>query len=111
MSLEYCFYCGTYVETPCDVAPSDFCENHLNERGKLMLKQAELITPTSCLNKAAADEPIFVLRAKDIAAPMTLRHWAAMSNGIHEKSKIEEALRLATEMEDWHARNVPGVSL
>lgn len=72
-----------------------------------MLKSQELISPTSCLNKAGPREPIFVLRAKDPTAPQTLRLWAAMSIGIHEDAKIAEAVKLAGEMEDWFKTNCP----
>jgi hypothetical protein len=40
-----------------------------------MLKREELELPTSCLNKAADDEPIFVLRAKDPCAPAAILAW------------------------------------
>jgi G3E family GTPase len=66
-----------------------------------MLKRTELFVATSCLNKAAPDEPIFVLRAKDPAAPQTIRLWAAMSASQHEPEKIEGALQLADEMDEW----------
>lgn len=71
-----------------------------------MNKQGELSNPTSCLNKAKADEPLFVLRAKDPYAPMAVRHWAAMAYGHHEPEKVKEALALADEMEAWRKRNV-----
>lgn len=71
-----------------------------------MLKRDELATPTSCLNKAAPNEPLFVLRAKDPIAPMTLRHWAAMADNKHEPTKVAEALKLAEEMETWRKRHV-----
>lgn len=71
-----------------------------------MNKQGELSNPTSCLNKAAAGEPLFVLRAKDPHAPMAVRHWAAMAHGHHEPEKIDEALALADKMEVWRSHNV-----
>lgn len=71
-----------------------------------MLKKHELATPTSCLNKAAPDEPLFVLRAKDGHAPQTLRHWATMSDGTHEPEKIAEALACADAMEKWRRDHV-----
>lgn len=72
-----------------------------------MNKHLELSTPTSCLNKARPDEPIFVLRAKDPKAAQTVRLWAAAANFDHEPEKIDEALRLADEMDKWHEANVP----
>lgn len=67
-----------------------------------MLKKHELVVPHSCLNKADPNEPIFVLRAKDPLAAMTIRYWAAMADGVHEHEKIDEALRFAVEMDQWH---------
>lgn len=72
-----------------------------------MIKRDELRHPTSCLNKAAPDEPVFVLRAKDPLAAQTVRHWATMAQGEHEDHKREEAVKLADEMDQWRAKNVP----
>lgn len=68
-----------------------------------MIKIDELTSATSCLNKAGEDEPIFVLRAKDVLAPELVRIWAmkAMMSGQHEASKILEAEGLADQMEVW----------
>lgn len=72
-------------------------------------KGVEATNPESCFNKAADDEPVFVLRAKDERAPETVRTWAHNSKtfGTHEPEKIEDAFRLADEMEAWRAANVP----
>lgn len=43
-----------------------------------MIKSKELASPNSCLNKAADDEMMFVLRAKDPAAPAAILAWIAM---------------------------------
>lgn len=73
-----------------------------------MLKHLELSRSDSCLNKAAADEPVFVLRAKDPMAAMTIRHWVTMSsNGVQEAAKLEEAMKAADGMDAWRSRNVP----
>ncbi len=72
-----------------------------------MQKQTELRTATSCLNKAAFDEPIFVLRAKDPLAPQAVRLWATMSIGRHEPDKIDEAMHLAEQMERYRSANYP----
>lgn len=58
-----------------------------------MIKATELSSPSSCLNKAAPDEPLFVLRAKDPVASMAIRHWATMARGYHEDEKISTRLR------------------
>lgn len=72
-----------------------------------MIKAHELTTPTSCFNKAAPHEPVFVLRAKDPMAAMAVRHWATMALGKHETEKIVEAQKLADEMDEWRKRNAP----
>ena len=43
-----------------------------------MKKTDELADPTSCLNKARDDERLFVLLARDPAAPVTIRAWVAL---------------------------------
>jgi len=71
-----------------------------------MLKKQELSDPKSCLNKADANEPIFVIRAKDVLAPMLIRHWATMADGIHEQEKVMEARSLADAIDDWRLQPV-----
>ena len=68
-----------------------------------MLKKDELATATSCLNKAADNEPIFVLRAKDPHAAVTVRIWAEIASHwrTHEPEKIKEAMDLANSMDRW----------
>lgn len=67
-----------------------------------MLKGQELVLPCSCLNKAKATEPIFVLRGKDPVAAQAVRHWADMAEarGLHA-DKIEEARKFADEMDAY----------
>ncbi len=75
-----------------------------------MLKHQVLSDPKSCLNRAAPDEPVFVLRARDLAAAQTVRLWAAMAVTCHEKTKVDEALRVAQRMEEWRARSIPALA-
>ena len=65
-------------------------------------KSEELRNDHSCLNKADADEPIFVLRAHDPLAAQTIRLWAAMAAGVHEDDKVTQALIDAEAAERWH---------
>lgn len=73
-------------------------------------KSAELANPTGCLNLAAMDEPIFVLRANDEAAPIAVRMWAMLYRfnkeqkgeyGDAQSNKYREAMTLAIQMENW----------
>jgi hypothetical protein len=56
-----------------------------------------------CYAKLAADEPYFVLRAKDPLAPVLVELWAALrrlaSEG--EYSKLQEARNCAQTMRAW----------
>lgn len=64
-----------------------------------MLKRDEVAVPTSCLNKSADDEPIFVLRGKDPATPVTIRMWVEarllLGKNQPDDDQIREALELA----------------
>lgn len=75
-----------------------------------MLKRDELATQTSCLNKAADDEPIFVLRANDENAAPAVAAWARdylVSKGGWsaasevQRKKYVEAMDLAGDMRIW----------
>lgn len=72
-----------------------------------MIKTEELAAADSCLNKAADDEVLFVLRAKDPTAPDTIRSWAEkrviMGLNKIDDAKIVDALACANSMETWRA--------
>lgn len=68
-----------------------------------MNKSQELLFQNSCLNKARPDEPVFVLRANDPIAAQAIRHWATMAANAHDGDKIEGALQIANEFDDWRA--------
>ncbi len=61
---------------------------------------------TGCLAKAAADEPLFVLRAQDELAPTVVRIWVQLAKRENvPEAKLTEAMGLADWMEDWQATN------
>lgn len=68
-----------------------------------MIKRDELSTPTSCLNKATDDERIFVLLARDEAAPVAIRAWVAerirLGKNHLDDPQIIEALECAAHMD------------
>jgi hypothetical protein len=76
-----------------------------------MIKRDELSIGTSCLSRAAHDEPIFVLRANDPLAAQTVRQWArdyryakTDANGRttdQQHTKYLEANALADQMDAW----------
>ena len=70
-----------------------------------MSKTEELVNPNSCFNKAAADEPIFVLRGKDERAAVVIRFWCheriAVGKNQPGDPQITEALALADAMETY----------
>ena len=51
-----------------------------------------LLDPTSCLNKACTEEPVFLLRANDPVAAAAIRHWATMGLHYHSNEKRQGAL-------------------
>ena len=60
----------------------------------------------SCLNKAAGDEPIFVLRASDELAPKTIMAWVSWLRAQHgDDEKCLGAVDCAAAMEAWQAEN------
>lgn len=73
-------------------------------------KTDNIVNPNSCWNKAANDEPIFVLRAHDGVAADLVVMWAnkyALSKGGYarmneaQQAKYREALQCAQEMRIW----------
>ncbi len=68
-----------------------------------MTKLAELTESTSCLSIAKANELIFVLLARDAAAPAAIRAWCAERVRLGRNSpsdlQILDALKIADEME------------
>ncbi len=59
-----------------------------------------------CYDKAADDEPMFVLRAKDPLAPILVRLWADLRGQVtpHNTLKIQSARQCAVDMQEYHDR-------
>jgi hypothetical protein len=57
----------------------------------------------SCLQKAANDEPIFVLRGQDVMAPRAVLLWMADNTHLFSVSpaKMDEAYEQAKRMAQW----------
>jgi hypothetical protein len=74
-----------------------------------MIKKEELTNPTSCINKAFDDEPIFVLRAKDPVAIQTIYYWMhqriCTGSEKYNDPKMKEAEQLAQLMHQWRREN------
>ena len=68
-----------------------------------MKKVAEITDPKSCFNKAIPNERLFVLLARDAAAPVAIRAWIAerlrLGKNHPEDSQILEAEECAELME------------
>lgn len=71
-----------------------------------MRKELELTDPRSCLNKAADDEPLFVLRAQDATAPLSIEHWLAMNPQL-PMEKRREAIECMEAMRAWPTQKKP----
>ena len=81
-----------------------------------MRKREELEEADSCLNRSAADEPLFVLRANDPLFAEIVRAWAAKyckrkvkARCWREREAVKhlEALNIAQEGEAWRKRQKP----
>ena len=70
-----------------------------------MLKRHEINDSESCLNRAEEDEPVFVLRAKDILAIPTVINWIdrAADNGLHS-DRLPEAEQWVERANRWRAQ-------
>lgn len=79
----------------------------------MALKAEEL--KAGCFHNARDDEPIFVLRAKDIFAPVIVEEWAncvseavqgvATSEADASRRKVKYARALAHQMRAWQEMN------
>lgn len=76
-------------------------------------KDENILNPNTCWNRAEPDEPIFVLRANDPAAPVTVVMWAARylidKGGMRNMTpaqieKYHDAMGLAKLMRDWRIK-------
>lgn len=61
-----------------------------------------------CYANAEPDEPMFILLARDAAAPGIVRRWAAhrATDPATPPEQVEEALACAAAMEAWRAARV-----
>jgi len=70
-----------------------------------MKKHEEIARLDSCLNSAHDNEPLFILRGKDPAAPAAIRAWTEerIALGINTRSddKMVSAATVAQEMEAY----------
>ncbi len=68
-----------------------------------MLKLVEIGDKRSCWNKAKFDERVFVLLARDVAAPAAIRAWVdervRLGKNAPQDPQIVEALDCADQME------------
>jgi len=73
-----------------------------------MLKEQEIDNLVSCLNQAAMDEPLFVIRGKDITGGDTVREWTrrrvAVGKNHPKDAQIIEALAIADAMDAYAAK-------
>ena len=62
-----------------------------------MLKQDEIDHPASCLNKARDGERLFILLARDPAAPVAIRAWITERIRLGKNAPGDEQIRDAFE--------------
>lgn len=71
----------------------------------------ELTAPNSVINQARADEPVFVLRARDMVATATIEWWlwCARNRGVPAE-KLERAERQRRAADLWIDKRLPTVT-
>jgi len=111
-NIAMCFY-DEYVKTyPNSKKEIHALSNIAAHKFLNLLTQSELFPAknegipntkhtSTCLLKAADDEPIFTLRAKDPFAPEIVLEWAKRNEGIQPPEKLEQAMGIAAEMDAW----------
>lgn len=62
-----------------------------------MIKRDEIEDPSSCFNKARSEERLFVLLARDPAAPVAIRAWIAERIRLGKNAPGDEHIRDAYE--------------
>lgn len=63
---------------------------------------AGLADGTSCLGRCVDDEPVFVLRARDVQAASTIRTWAqAVEHRGAPRAKVQQAYEMAQAFDRW----------
>ena len=85
---------------------------HMRDRQESQYsREHQLSDPTSCLNTARKNERLFVLLARDIAAPDTIRYWVrkrlALGKNRRDDAQIVEALECADSMEEERTAHGP----
>lgn len=70
---------------------------------------AAALNGVGCLGRSKADEPVFVLCARDKAASMAVRDWADLAEKLGAgQGKTADARALADRMEQWRLRHGGG---
>lgn len=90
-----------------DVTPDGPGSNMDSERAGLVLQEVFRVAGTDpCFVKAAADEPLFVLRPTDVVAPATVRDWVGRVHDLGgDEQKLLGAMECASAMERWQQVN------
>lgn len=72
-------------------------------------KATEEETTNSTWNKIDRNEPVFILRAQDVLAPMVVRYWAELAAKMQVPTpKVLEAFAQADRMRQWNGtRKLP----
>ncbi|EKV31891.1 hypothetical protein C882_2955 [Caenispirillum salinarum AK4] len=86
----------------------DSAARELRARIRYVSARDELTAPDSTVNTARLDEPVFVLRARDMVASTTVAYWefCARNRGVPE-DKLERADRQRRAMEAWLDKRLP----
>lgn len=64
-----------------------------------------------CLDKVALDEPIFVLRARDLSSPAAIKGWLAANLDNLTQEHIDETRECIDTFVRWQAEHADSVRL
>ena len=63
------------------------------------------------LKNIPEDEPVFIIRAKDVTAPAVIQHWAELAAYYGAKEEmVDQAAKLSLEVVEWqrvHGMKIP----
>ena len=101
-----CVECGTPVihgECPKCPEPRNWSTDRRSTTMTKSKTMMEAAAGEGCLGRSQADEPVFVICARDPQGGHVVRLWAkgAIDHRV-DPDKIADALRIASSMDEWH---------
>jgi hypothetical protein len=94
---------------PAPPAKPEWIKSTQPQPGTAGFTIAGALNGVGCLGRSQADEPVFVLCARDRASSMIVRDWASLAEKLGAKhEKVADARAVADRMETWRERHGGG---